>query len=95
MAMTVNTHEAKTQLSRLLALVEKGEEVTIARNGKPVAKLAPADRPASPFQFGSMRGQIRLLPDWDDPMTPKELAAWYEGPVFPETEENGLEDSQA
>jgi prevent-host-death family protein len=95
MAMTVNTHEAKTQLSRLLALVEKGEEVVIARNGKAVAKLVPAARPSSPFQFGSMRGQIKLLPGWDDPMTPEEWAAWYEGPVFPETEENGLEGRPA
>ena len=39
---TVNTHEAKTQLSRLLALVEKGEEIVIARNGKPIAKLVSA-----------------------------------------------------
>ena len=43
--MTVNVHEAKTHLSRLLARVEAGEEITIARAGKPIAVLSPVDRP--------------------------------------------------
>ena len=42
----VNVHEAKTHFSKLLARVEKGERITVARAGKPVAKLIPADRPA-------------------------------------------------
>ena len=46
--ITVNVHEAKTNLSRLLAQVESGEEVIIARNGKPVARLAPVQSGASP-----------------------------------------------
>lgn len=94
MATTVNTHEAKTQLSRLLALVEKGEEVTIVRNGKPVAKLVPATERLSPFEFGSLKGQVKLLPGWDDPMSDEELAEWYDGPVFPENEEDGMESRQ-
>ena len=41
----VNVHEAKTHFSKLLARVEKGERITVARAGKPIAKLIPADRP--------------------------------------------------
>jgi len=43
MKMTVNVHEAKTHFSKLLARVEKGERITVARGGKPVAKLVPAE----------------------------------------------------
>jgi prevent-host-death family protein len=43
----VNVHEAKTHFSRLLARVERGERITVARAGKPVARLIPADRPAT------------------------------------------------
>jgi prevent-host-death family protein len=82
---TVNTHEAKTQLSRLLALVEKGEEVVIARNGKPVAKLVAVEepRPTGKRKLGTMRGKLLLLPGWDDPLSDEELDEWYGGPVFP------------
>ena len=54
---TVNVHEAKTHLSRLLAQVEAGEEVIIARNGKPVARLAAIQKRGKP-QFGSWKGRI-------------------------------------
>ena len=52
--MQVNVHEAKTQLSRLLELVESGETVVIARHGRPVAELVPARRQAG-FPFGIAR----------------------------------------
>ena len=58
--MQVNIHEAKTQLSRLLELVEQGETVIIARHGQPVAELVPARR-ASGFPFGIAREQSRSL----------------------------------
>lgn len=45
--MVVNIHEAKTHFSKLLARVEKGERITVARAGKPIAKLIPAERPSS------------------------------------------------
>ena len=62
----VNVHEAKTQLSRLLQAVEDGEEIVIARAGKPVAKLVPAPdgRPREP---GWLKGQIWISPDFDEP----------------------------
>ncbi len=57
---TVNVHEAKTTLSALLALVEQGEEVVIARNGEPVARLSRY-HPAQPRQPGA----LRRLPGWE------------------------------
>lgn len=75
MAMTVNIHEAKTQLSRLLALVENGEEVVIARHGKPIARLEAYEAPPS-RRFGTLN--IPPIPDsvFFDPMTDEELAEW-------------------
>jgi prevent-host-death family protein len=56
----VNVHAAKTQLSKLLEAVENGEEVVIARNGTPIARLVPhAPRPQR-TGYGSLRGQIDM-----------------------------------
>ena len=71
----VNVHEAKTHLSRLLAQVEAGEEVVIARNGKPVARLVSV-RSRGKRQFGSMKGRISLDDSFFDPLPEEELAAW-------------------
>ena len=71
----VNVHEAKTNLSRLLAQVEAGEEVVIARNGKPVARLVSV-RNRGKRQFGSMKGLIKLDDSFFDPLPEEELAAW-------------------
>jgi prevent-host-death family protein len=78
---TVNTHEAKTQLSRLLALVEKGEEVVIARNGKPIAKLVAVEEPqvAGKRELGFMRGKFVVPPEFFEPMSEEDLADWYGG----------------
>ena len=73
--VTVNVHEAKTHLSRLLAQVEAGEEVVIARNGKPVAKLAPV-RKRGKRQFGAMKGLISIDDRFFEPLPEEELAAW-------------------
>lgn len=72
MAVTVNIHEAKTQLSRLIALVEAGEEVVIARHGTPVAKLERFEKPPIRWHFLD----ITLPDDFFDPMTEEELAEW-------------------
>lgn len=61
---TVNIHRAKTELSRLLADVERGEEVTIARAGKPVARLVPVAKRGS-RAFGADRGRVWIAPDFD------------------------------
>jgi prevent-host-death family protein len=74
MPITVNVHEAKTHLSRLLERVQAGEEIIIARAGQPCARLAPlADNP-SPRQPGRLRGQVS--PAFFDPLPEAELAAW-------------------
>ena len=72
---TVNVHEAKTQLSRLLARVEGGEEIVIARAGRPVARLLPA-APAERRTPGALKGRMELDPRFDDPLPEAELAAW-------------------
>ncbi len=65
---TVNVHEAKTHLSRLLARVEAGERIVIARAGKPIAILAPvADRPPDRVP-GMDKGKIVIHPTFDDPL---------------------------
>ena len=72
----VNVHEAKTQLSRLLARVEAGEEVVIARNGIPVARLVRyEDRPGI-RRFGALKGQFVVDDSFFDPLPEAELAAW-------------------
>ncbi len=72
---TVNVHEAKSQLSRLLAQVEAGEEVIIARNGKPVAQLV-ACKPKPKRQFGSMKGLISIDERFFEPLPEEELELW-------------------
>ena len=68
MATTVNIHEAKTHLSRLLARVMKGEEVIIARSGKPVAILVPYTQAPAPRQPGKDAGLVVVAPDFDAPL---------------------------
>lgn len=62
----VNIHEAKTHLSRLLEEVEDGNEVVIARAGKPIARLVPNDSSGQPRKPGSARGKIEILPGFDE-----------------------------
>lgn len=62
----VNVQEAKTQLSRLLTLVEAGEEVVIARHGKQVARLVRAAPPVSDRRPGAWRNSMRIADDFDD-----------------------------
>ena len=73
--VVVNVHEAKTHLSRLLAQVEAGEEVVIARNGKPVARLVHCQPQGRP-RFGSMAGLISVDDSFFEPLPEEELAAW-------------------
>jgi prevent-host-death family protein len=77
---TVNVYEAKTQLSKLLAEVEAGAEVVVARNGVPVAKLTPI----APKPVKRVAGDLRNYPGWENfeydpsifaPMTDEELKA--------------------
>jgi prevent-host-death family protein len=72
----VNIHEAKTHLSRLVERIEAGEEIVIARAGRPVARLVPYRARARPRTPGAWRGQIRLAPDFDQ--TPDDLLDTFE-----------------
>jgi prevent-host-death family protein len=71
----VSVHAAKTHLSRLLARVEAGEVITIARGRTPVAKLVPIV-PRPKREFGAMRGQIAIGPEFFEPLPEDELDRW-------------------
>jgi len=77
-ATTVNIFEAKTQLSKLIQLVEQGQEVVIARAGKPVARLTQFHPAKKPLKFGSLKGKIWIADDFDAPL-PDEILADFEG----------------
>lgn len=64
---TVNVHEAKTHLSKLLQRVAKGEEIVIAKAGKPVARLIPESRKRKRV-LGTMRGKFVVPDDFDAPL---------------------------
>jgi prevent-host-death family protein len=75
MDKVVTVHVAKTSLSKLLARVEAGEEIIIARGKLPVAKLVPIG-PKAKRVFGALRGKISIGPEFFEPLPPDELAAW-------------------
>lgn len=76
---TVNIHEAKTHLSRLLAEVAGGDEIVIARAGKPIARLAPVDRPRRMADLLDIdRGRIIVQDDFAAPL-PDDLLTLFEG----------------
>jgi len=83
---TVTIHAAKTNLSKLLVRVEAGEEILLSRGDQPIAKIVPyapsAPELATPKpkrQFGAMRGQISLGPEFFEPLPEEELALWEGG----------------
>ena len=75
---TVNIHEAKTHLSRLLRRVAAGEEVTIANAGKPVARLVPVAPVPRRRELGFMKGSLKVPDDFNAPL-PDELLDAFEG----------------
>jgi prevent-host-death family protein len=74
MATVVNVHEAKTQLSRLLDRARAGEEIVLAKAGKPYAKLVPVGGAKKGRQPGLVKG--RITDAFFEPLPPDELAAW-------------------
>ena len=76
----INVHEAKAHLSELLARVEAGESVVIARRNKPVARLVAVENaaPKKPRPIGLAEGSVTIQPSFFDPMTDEELADWHE-----------------
>ena len=78
--LTVNVHEAKTRLSKLLEAVEAGAEITIARAGRPVARLVGLANSQPPRRLGGLVGQLNIPEDFDDPL-PDEVLALFQGTV--------------
>jgi len=76
--MTYSVHEAKTQFSKLLDLVQDGEEVTIVRHGEPVAKLTAAHKNNKPI-LGGMRDEISWTEGWEKAFTDQEAEDFIEG----------------
>jgi prevent-host-death family protein len=71
--MNVSTAEAKNRLTELIRIVADGEQVVITRHGRSVAQLVPPPAEPRKARFDGMKGRIRLLPGWDDPITEEEL----------------------
>ena len=73
-----NMHEAKTHLSRLAERAAKGEDIVIARNGRPLARLVALDESPKPRKLGLWKGRISVAKDFDAPL-PVEVQEAFEG----------------
>ena len=71
----VNIHEAKTHFSRLVERAERGEEIVIARAGRPVVRLVPIDQRRE-RTLGGDRGRVVIADDFDAPLPPEMLSAF-------------------
>ena len=76
---SVNIHEAKTHLSRLVERVQAGEEIIIAKNGVPLARLVPLQAQTTPRRPGGWEGRIVIADDFDAPLPSELLAAFGSG----------------
>jgi prevent-host-death family protein len=74
---TINIHEARTHLFWLVDAAALGEEIVIARDGKPVARLLPVQHNRVPRRFGALKGKVNLADDFDAPL-PDDLIAVFE-----------------
>jgi len=77
---TVNMHEAKTHLSRLAEEVAGGEEIIVAKAGKPMMKLVPITKKPKKREIGVLKGKIHIAKDFDAPL-PDELLDAFEGRI--------------
>jgi prevent-host-death family protein len=73
---TVTIHTAKTTLSQLLARVEAGEEIVLARGKVPIAKIVPYQPVTPKRQFGALRGVVSVGPEFFERLPDDELAGW-------------------
>jgi len=71
--MEVSIAKAENRLPALIRAVESGEQVVITSDGRPVAQLVAPPPEHRKARFGGMKGRIRLLPGWDEPITEEEL----------------------
>ena len=77
MAQTVNVYEAKTNLSKLIAQVEAGEEITLSRNGRPVAKIVPLTWSRIARKPGIWEGQVVIHEGFYDEYSEQDDRDWY------------------
>ncbi len=73
---TITIHKAKTELSRLIERVCRGEEIVIARGKKPVVRLVAVEDATGPRKPGALRGKLKVGPEFFEPLPPEELEAW-------------------
>jgi prevent-host-death family protein len=76
--ITINICDAKTQLSKLVEQAAAGEDVIIARGGKPVARLTRLAQPPRALRFGVLKGKVKVAKDFDAPLS-AEVLARFEG----------------
>lgn len=76
MRKTVNLYEAKTHLSKLVEAAARGEEIVIAKAGKPRARLVPLEKPQAKRTPGGLKGRIWIADDFDDELPPEVLAGF-------------------
>lgn len=74
----INIHQAKTHFSKLVDAVMHGEEIIIAKAGKPVAKLIPISLPKPKRQPGRLKGKVKIAQDFDAPL-PDDILKDFEG----------------
>jgi prevent-host-death family protein len=79
MSEIVNMHQAKSSLSRLVERALAGEEVLIARNGRPLVRLVPVQNKREPRVPGRGKGKIWISPDFE--FTDEEITELFEGPL--------------
>lgn len=75
---TFNIHAAKSQLSRLLDAAVAGEDVVIAKAGKPIVRLVPVEQNRERRKLGTLAGKLHVPDDFDDPL-PDDILADFEG----------------
>jgi prevent-host-death family protein len=75
---SINLNQAKTHLSKLVDQAASGQDVVIARGGKPVARLTKLSADTGPIRFGMLKGKIKIAADFNAPL-PEDLIAKFEG----------------
>jgi len=79
--MQVSIHQAKTQLSKLIAVAERSEEIIIARRDKPVARLSMIEEYSGKFRIGGLKGRkVKMTAKFDDPALNAEIASTFNNP---------------
>ncbi|MGH8479424.1 MAG: type II toxin-antitoxin system Phd/YefM family antitoxin [Gammaproteobacteria bacterium] len=90
---TVNIHEAKTHLSRYVEQAANGEEIIIAKAGKPIARLVPLEAPSrQPRQLGLLKGKLKVPDDFDAPLPDEVIDSFYNSSIFPPESDSPAEE---